>query len=71
MDGYAVFDETGNIIPVTLTATWLVENTAVPIAMRDAVLRFLDKNPQYGVCWERAVADGYTVRKVHINMEIA
>lgn len=68
MEGYAVYDETGTIIPITLTATFMVENVAVPIAMRDAVVRFLEVHHEYVAGgWDKAERAGYTVRRVNIH----
>lgn len=68
MEGHAVYDETGTIIPVTLTATFMVESAQVPVTMRDAVVRFLEHYPEYiAGGWKQAQRAGYTVRRVNIH----
>lgn len=74
MEGYAIFDETGKIIPITVALSWCAGDLTdkhVPSALQEAVTRFFDKVAPEFIAggWQKAEAVGYTVRKITVTMQ--
>jgi hypothetical protein len=74
LEGYAVYDDTGTIIPITVALSWCAGDMTeryVPSTLQDAVTRFFDKVAPEFVAggWAKAEAAGYTVRKITINVQ--